>query len=312
MGGGFLRVVFMGTPDFAVPSLERLAGSGHELRAVVTRPDRPAGRGQRLTPPPVKVAAQRLGLPVLQPETLQDPDFLARLRAADADLFAVVAFLILPRAVLEIPKWGSANVHPSLLPKYRGAAPIQWAVIRGEQETGVSIFRLNPRVDAGDILVQRRVSIGPDETYGELYERLKILGAEALVEAMDALAGGDATPVPQGDEGATRAPKLEKEDARIDWTQDAEQVRNLIRGTNPMPGAFTELRGQILKLHRAEVAEGSGAPGEVTAADPKSGLVVAAGTGALRLLEVQPSGKRKMDGAAFVRGHQVAVGERLG
>ena len=307
-----LRVVFMGTPDFALPTLERMVQGRHEVVGVVTRPDRPRGRGLRPAPPPVKVTAERLGLPVLQPESLKAPEFLSGLRDLEADLFVVVAFLILPEQVLRVPKWGSVNLHPSLLPRYRGAAPIQWAVIQGERETGVTIFRLNPRVDAGDILLQRRVSIGPDETYGELYERLKAVGAEAMVEAVDALARGDATPAPQPEAKATRAPKLAKEDARIDWTRGAESIRNLIRGTNPLPGAFTGLRGKALKVHRAAVAEGRGAPGEVVSADPKSGLVVAAGDGALSLLEVQLAGKRKMDGAAFVRGHRIEPGLRLG
>ena len=207
-----LRLVFMGTPDFAVPSFRRLAESGHTLAGVVTRPDRPRGRGQRLAPPPVKVAAQGLGVPVLQPESLREASFLARLRGLEADLFAVVAFAILPKAVLQIPKLGSVNVHPSLLPKYRGAAPINWAIIRGEEETGVTVFRLSLRVDAGDMLLQRRVPIGPDETAGALYGRLKVLGADLLLEAVDVLAKGGARPVPQPEEGVTRAPRLEKRD----------------------------------------------------------------------------------------------------
>ncbi len=307
-----MRLVFMGTPDFAVPSLQGLANSGHDLAAVVTRPDRPRGRGQRLAPPPVKVEAERLGTPVLQPASLEDSEFLAELRGLEADLFAVVAFVILPKAVLEIPKLGSVNVHPSLLPKYRGAAPINWAIIRGEEETGVSIFRLTPRVDAGDLLLQRQVHIGPDETAGELYERLKVLGAELLVETVDMLAKGEAAPVSQPEVGATRAPKLEKEDGRIDWTEDAGTIRNLIRGTNPFPGAFTQWKGKDLKVHRAGMVEGSGPPGEVVLADGKAGLVVATGEGALALEEVQPAGKGRMSGAELVRGYRIEAGEALG
>ncbi len=307
-----MRLVFMGTPDFAVPSLRRLAESGHTLAGVVTRPDRPRGRGQRLAPPPVKVAAQGLGVPVLQPASLRDANFLARLRGLEADLFAVVAFAILPKAVLQIPKLGSVNVHPSLLPKYRGAAPINWAIIRGEEETGVTVFRLSLRVDAGDMLLQRRVPIGPDETAGELYERLKVLGADLLLEAVDVLAKGEVRPVPQPKEGVTRAPRLEKKDGRINWTAEAGAIRNLIRGTNPFPGAFTQWKGKDLKVHRAVVVEGSGAPGEVVRSDGKEGLVVAAGGGALALLEVQPAGRGRMSGAELVRGYRVGVGERLG
>ena len=302
----------MGTPDFAVPSLERLAESGHDLTAVVTRPDRPRGRGRKPAPPPVKAVAQRLDVPILQPESLRDPDFLTALRKLRVDLFVVVAFAILPKAVLGIPKRGSVNLHPSLLPKYRGAAPINWAVIRGERETGVTLFLLKPKVDAGDILLQRRAPIGPDETAGELHDRLSALGAEALLETVDGLARGDVTPAPQSEEGVTAAPKLSREDGRVDWGADAGTIRNLIRGTNPFPGAFTAWKGGELKVHRAAVTAGSGAPGEVILADSKEGLVVAAGSGALALLEVQPAGKRRMSGAELVRGYRAAAGDRMG
>jgi len=302
----------MGTPDFAVPTLERLAESGHELASVVTRPDRASGRGLKVKAPPVKEVAERLGIQVLQPESLQDKAFLGALRALAADVFVVVAFLILPRPVLRIPGWGSLNLHPSLLPKYRGAAPIQWAVIRGEQETGISIFRLNPRVDAGDVVVQQRVPIGSGETYGELYDRLRGLGAEVMLEALDGLERGDVVPVAQPEEGATRAPKLTRTDAEIAWTADAESIRNLVRGTNPVPGAFTFLRGKAMKVHRAETVPGQGRPGEVIAADAQRGLVVATGSGGLSLAEVQLEGKRRMESAAFVLGRQVEVGESLG
>ena len=302
----------MGTPEFSVPSLMRIAQSDHELAAIVTRPDRPRGRGQHLAPPPVKAAADGMGIPVLQPESLEDPSFLNALRALDADLFAVVAFLILPRPVLEIPRAGSVNLHPSLLPKYRGAAPIPWAIIRGETETGITIFRLAPHVDAGDILHQTRVAIDADETAGELSDRLKELGADTLVEAIEELARDDVTPRPQAREGVTRAPKLERGDGRIDWRKDAESIRNLIRGTNPFPGAFTLWKGRELKVHRATHAKESGAPGEVVSADPRDGVVVAAGEEALSLEEVQPAGKGRMTGAELVRGYRIEAGEKLG
>ena len=206
----------MGTPDFAVPSLVGVAQSGHDLVGVVTRPDRPRGRGQQMQPTDVKAAVASLGLdvPVLQPESLRDESFHAQLQALEPDLFAVVAFLILPRSVLAIPKLGSVNVHPSLLPKYRGAAPIQWAIINGETETGVTIFQLSPRVDAGDILVQQRLVIGDDETAGELYERLKMKGAELLIRAIDGMADGSVMPMPQTDEGLSRAPQIRKRGRR--------------------------------------------------------------------------------------------------
>ncbi|MFT5368016.1 MAG: methionyl-tRNA formyltransferase [Candidatus Latescibacterota bacterium] len=309
-----MRVVFMGTPDFAVPSLRKIVESDLELVGIVTRPDKPRGRGQKLQATEVKAAAQDLGLdvPVLQPESLKDQGFLADLKALDADLFGVVAFVILPRDVLAIPRLGSVNVHPSLLPKYRGAAPIQWAVIHGETETGVTIFRLSPRVDAGDVLIQERVAIGADETAGELYERLKEMGAELLVRAMDGVASGSVTPIPQSDEGVTRAPKLEKEDGRIDWAENAETIRNLIRGVNPFPGAFTMWQGQVLKVHRASVVDGLGESGKVLGVDGKIGLLVGAGKDVLLLDEIQPAGKKRMSGADFVRGYPVKVGEVLG
>ena len=304
----------MGTPDFAVPSLVGVAQSGHDLVGVVTRPDRPRGRGQQMQPTDVKAAVASLGLdvPVLQPESLRDESFHAQLQALEPDLFAVVAFLILPRSVLAIPKLGSVNVHPSLLPKYRGAAPIQWAIINGETETGVTIFQLSPRVDAGDILVQQRLVIGKDETAGELYERLKMKGAELLIRAIDGMADGSVMPMPQTDEGLSRAPKLEKEDGGIDWSKSAGDIRNLIRGTNPFPGAFTLWRNKLLKVHRATVDTGMGEAGAVIEADGKRGLIVGTGEGALALDEVQPAGKKRMSGADFVRGYRIEVGERFG
>ena len=309
-----MRIVFMGTPDFAVPSLEGVAQSGHDLVGVVTRPDRPRGRGQHKQPTDVKAAVASLGLdvPVLQSESLKDERFHAQLQALKPDLFAVVAFLILPRSVLAIPKLGSVNVHPSLLPKYRGAAPIQWAIINGETETGVTIFQLSPRVDAGDILIQQKVAIGDDETAGELYERLKVKGAELLIRAIDGMADGSAIPVPQTDEGVSRAPKLEKEDGEIDWSKGAGDIRNLIRGTNPFPGAFTRWGDKLLKVHRATVDTGQGEAGTVIDADDKRGLIVGTGEGALVLDEVQPAGKKRMCGADFVRGYRMEVGEKFG
>ena len=303
----------MGTPDFAVPSLVGVAQSGHDLVGVVTRPDRPRGRGQQMQTTDVKAAVASLGLdvPVLQPESLRDENFHAQLQDLEPDLLAVVAFLILPRSVLAIPKLGSVNVHPSLLPKYRGAAPIQWAIINGETETGVTIFQLSPRVDAGDILIQQKVAIGDDETAGELYERLKMKGAELLIRAIDGMADGSVVPVPQTDEGVSHAPKLEKKDGEIDWSKGARDIRNLIRGTNPFPGAFTLWRNKLLKVHRATVDTGMGEAGTVIGANGKRGLIVGTGEGALVLDEVQPAGKKRMSGADFVRGYRIEVGEKF-
>lgn len=304
----------MGTPDFAVPSLQRLSQSEHPIIAVVTRPDAPQGRGRALAPPPVRLAADALGIPALQPEALSDPSFLDALRACDADLFVVVAFPILPPEVLKIPRQGSINLHASLLPRYRGAAPIQRAIMAGETETGLTTFLLTPRMDAGDILMQRRVEIGPEETAGELADRMKRIGADLLAETVDGLASGALRPVPQPSRGATGAPKLTREDGRIDWSQEARTLHNLIRGTNPEPGAFTTWRGCLLKVHRATLVPPapSGQRGEIVSADAAHGVTVATAKGGLRLTEVQLPGKRRMTGAEWVRGYRVQTGEILG
>ena len=304
----------MGTPDFAVPSLERLLESDHEIAGVVTQPDRPRGRGQKCAPTPIKRLALAHGLPVWTPKRLKDRAFLEALRNLKPDLFAVVAFRILPPEVLEIAKHGAINVHPSLLPKYRGAAPIQWAIIRGERETGVTTFCISCDVDCGDMLLQRVAPIGKEETAGELHDRLKEVGADLLVESVDRMTSGRFQPRIQPSEGASSAPKLSKEDGRIDWSKGAGEIHNWIRGANPLPGAFTCYKGSILKVHRAKEIPciEEGLPGEILVADGKQGIVVATGCGALLLTEVQPEGKRRMSSAEFARGHRVCVEERLG
>ncbi len=302
----------MGTPDFAVPSLEAIAGSDHDVAAVVTRPDTARGRGQKRSPPEVKVAAEALEIPTLQPERLRDETFVDSLKEIRADLFVVVAFVILPKMVLALPRLGSINLHPSLLPKYRGAAPINWAVINGERETGITTFKLSSRVDAGDLLIQERVSIGPEETAGELYERLKMKGASAVVETLDGLAEGRLEGYPQSDDEATPAPKLTKETGRIDWKQTADRIRNLVRGTNPFPGAFTTWNDATIKIHKVGTESGEGPPGRVLSADDRTGIFIGAGEGVVRLEEVQPQGKRRMDGPAFVRGYRVDAGHSFG
>jgi methionyl-tRNA formyltransferase len=309
-----VKLIFMGTPAFAVPSLERLATSRHSIQAVVTNPDRPRGRGRRLAASPVKQAAQRLGLQLIQPPSLKDPALKERLAAHRPDLFVVVAFSILPGALLAIPRLGAVNLHPSLLPAYRGAAPIAWAVINGEEETGLTTFLLSSRIDEGDLLLQRQVAIDPEETAGQLEERLRAPGADLVVETINGLEDGLIEPRPQDPVAASRAPKFAREDGRIDWDRPAEVLRNFIRGTNPFPGAFTEWERGLLKVHRARVveAEGSAPPGRVLKADARQGLVVATGRGALRLEEVQPAGRAAMEGTAFVRGHSLQAGARLG
>ncbi len=302
----------MGTPHFAVPTLRGLAESRHQLLAVVTNPDRRKGRGRQLASPPVKEQALELGLEVLQPASTKDPQLAEALRHLAPDLFVVVAFSILPKRLLAIPRLGSVNLHPSLLPAYRGAAPIIWAVVNGENETGISTFRLNPRVDAGDILLQRRFAIGEHETGGELEARLCLEGATMMVETLDGLEDGQITGRAQELPGVTRAPKLVKEDGVIDWSQPAEEIRNLVRGMNPVPGAFTQWQSQPFKIHRAQHAEGSAPPGTVLSADDRQGLVIACGTGALQLDNVQPAGKAAMEGTDFVRGYPIEVGALLG
>ena len=305
-----MKVVFMGTPQFAVPTLQALHASSHDIRLVVTNPDRPAGRGRKLRPPPVKVAALALDLPLLQPEGVEDEQLAAALQAADVDAFVVVAFSILPRHLLAIPRLGSINLHPSLLPAYRGAAPIVWALFAGEQQTGLTTFLLNERIDGGDILRQDTIAIDPDETAGELEQRLSTLGAGVVVETCDGLAAGTLTPLPQPRRAASRAPKLSKKDGQLDWQRPTEEVRNRIRGANPMPGAYTQWEGGILKIHRARTAEGRGVPGQVLATE--AGITVATADGALQLVEVQPEGKPRMTAADFVRGYNIAPGAQLG
>ena len=308
-----MKLVFMGTPAFAVPTLETLTASPHQILSVVTNPDRPRGRGRQPSPPPVKQTAGRLGLNVMQPETLKDPQLADQLRELAPDLFIVVAFSILPAALLSIPRAGSVNLHPSLLPAYRGAAPIIWAVINGDTETGLTTFLLDKRVDTGGILLQRRVAIDARETAGELDARLRLMGADLVLKTVDQLEHG-LHPRPQDETAVTRARKLTREDGRIRWERPAADLHNHIRGTNPVPGAFTEWSGGLLKIHRTHtVAAAAGSkPGTLLSADARTGLVVATGNGGLALDQVQPAGKKAMEGSAFVRGSQIAAGNRFG
>ncbi|MBC7185702.1 MAG: methionyl-tRNA formyltransferase [Calditrichaeota bacterium] len=310
-----LKIVFFGTPEFAVPSLEALQQSRHRVIAVVTTPDRERGRGLSLQPSQVKLCASRHQLPVLQPEVLSDPLFLAELRRCAADLFVVVAFRILPPEVFTMPAKGTVNLHASLLPKYRGAAPINWAIINGERETGVTTFFIEEKVDTGAIILQRQLPIGPEETAGQLHDRLALAGAELLVETVDLIAEGKAVPKPQQGE-ASRAPKIVREMCEIDWRKTAVQVHNLVRGLCPFPGAFTYLEGKLLKVYRTQVLKPYGhgkRPGQIARVDRKGGVIhVATGEGVLALLEVQPEGKRRMTTEEFLQGHNVQAGTILG
>jgi methionyl-tRNA formyltransferase len=294
-----MKVVFLGTPELAVPSLDAI-GRKHDIALVITQPDRPRGRGRRLGIPAVKARSRKLGLECVQPEHL-DEEALLRLRAIGADILAVVAYgLKIPDALLEMTPHGAVNLHFSLLPAYRGAGPLNWAIIRGEEATGVTTFRLTSRMDAGPFYLQERSPIYPGETAGELGSRLSESGAALFVRTLDGIEDGSLEAKPQDDTLATMAPKLVKTDGRIDWTRPAVEIINLVHGVNPWPGAYTTIAGETLKVWRAEFAGGTrndGAePGTVLVASPKLGLVVAAGEGMVLLTEVQAQGTRRMRG----------------
>jgi len=309
-----MRLVFLGTPAFAVPSLERLVQAGHELLAVYTQPDRPRGRGGELGAPPVKLAAERLGLSVRQPERIRLPEVAGQLAGLRADAMVVVGYgQIIPQSVIDLAPLGIINVHASLLPKYRGAAPIQWSIANGETVTGVTTMRIDAGLDTGDILLQRETPIGSEETAVELGERLAVMGAELLIETLRALEAGALVPRKQEDSQATHAPILRKEDGRIDWALTATEIGNRIRGFVPWPGAWTSFRGQLLHVWRAKVAEepAAGVPGAVRTAGRR--LLVFCGRGTrLELLEVQMEGRRKIRGADFLSGQHLGENEEFG
>jgi len=311
-----LRIVFMGTAEWACASLKALLGSGPFLvLAAVTRPDRPKGRDLKEQAPPVKTMAEEAGLRVLQPESARDPAFAAELAALEPDVVVVAAYgQILPQAVLDLPKFGCVNVHASLLPKYRGAAPIPWAILNNEAETGVSIMKMAAGLDTGDILSQRATPIDPDETAATLHDRLAAMGAELLAATLPPYIAGAITPRPQHHAAATYARKITKADGRLDWSQHALDVRNRVRAFTPWPGAFANLiepaRPRLLKIWRAQIERRQGHPGAVLQAD-KGGLVVACGFDALRIEQLQLEGGRKMTAAEFLAGHDVQPGLRL-
>jgi methionyl-tRNA formyltransferase len=307
-----VRLVFMGTPEFACPSLRKLIERGEEILAVVTQPDRPKGRGQQLAPPPVKVLAAEHGITVLQPPKVRMPEFIEVVKGLDPDLIVVVAFgQILPRALLDIPRYGCINVHASLLPRYRGAAPINWCIINGETETGVTTMLMDVGLDTGDMLVRRAIPIDPDEDSSALHDRLAPVGAEALAETLDLLSDGRLVPQKQDDSLSSYVPMLRKEDGMIDWNSPAGAVKNRVRGTTPWPGAYTFLDGATLKVFRVRVAHGSGRPGTVLQAG-KSGIEVACGSGSVMLEEVQAEGRKRLKAAEFLAGAKIGPGTILG
>ena len=303
-----MRILFMGTPDFAVPSLEALVRAGHTLCGAFTQPDRPKNRGMKLQPPPVKVCAQAHGIPVYQPVKLRDGSALALIRELAPELIVVAAYgRILPDEILAAPEKGCINVHSSLLPKYRGAAPINWAVLNGEKETGVTIMHMAHDLDAGDIIAQRSTPIGPDETAPELYARLAELGGELLIEVVAQIAAGTAPRTPQDHGKATLAPMLSKELSPMDFTRTAGQLHDQVRGLQPWPAAVTELGGKRCKVFSTVILEGSGgaAPGTVLAAGKEGIDLACGGDTALRITELQPDGGKRMKAADFLRGHPI-------
>lgn len=306
-----MRIVFMGTPDFAVPSLQALIDAGHDVCAVYTQPDKPQGRKQILTAPPVKTLALEHDIPVFQPNTLKNEDEQARLRELAPEVIIVVAYgKLLPKAVLDIPPHGCINVHGSLLPRWRGAAPIQWAVIAGDEMAGVTTMQMAEGLDTGDMLLTYETKVGEKETAGELFDRLAQSGAELLTQTLVKL--DEITPRPQDDAQSCYAHMLDKQMAVIDWSKSAHEIDCLIRGLNPWPIALTALSGERLKVFAAEKAAGNGEAGTVLEADPKKGLTVACGEGALRLTEIQLVGGKRMKATDFLRGHAIEVGTKLG
>lgn len=307
-----LRIVFLGTPEFAVESLKRIHTGGYNIVGVVTAPDKPAGRGHKLLQSAVKEYAVEAGLHLMQPEKLRAPEFIDELKSLNANLFVVIAFRMLPEVVWSMPELGTFNLHAALLPRYRGAAPINWAVINGDSETGVTTFMLKHEIDTGDVLRQERIAIGPDENVGSVYDRLMMLGADLTIDTIEHILAEDLKPIPQSElmpgEEPTQAPKIFKETCRIDWTMPAEKIRNLIRGLSPYPCAWTELQLQTehapvnMKVIEARTTSepSAGTPGSVDIRDGQ--LYVNTADLQLQLLTIQPAGKKAMDAPAFLRG----------
>jgi methionyl-tRNA formyltransferase len=308
-----MNIIFMGTPDFAVPIFMSLAAA-YTVKAALTQPDRPKGRGLAMNQSPVKQAALSAGVPVFQPETLRDKNVRRQLRAYHADIFVVAAYgLIIPPKVLAIPPLGCVNVHASLLPKYRGASPIQRCLMNGDTATGITIMYMDRGIDTGDIILQRELDIGDDEGFVSLHDRMADLGAGCILEALAQIENGTAARTPQDETLASYAPLIEKTDGLIDWQWNGERVTNRVRAMEPWPGAYTNFRGQTLKIWRTEKAAGlSEQPGTVLAVDEKRGLLVQAADSAVWLTELQAAGKKRMSGADFQRGQKIKIGEILG
>ena len=296
-----MNIIFMGTPDFAVPSLEKIFNSKHKLLAVVTAPDKERGRGRKVSFTPIKEFALKNNLPLLQPERLKDDGFVKSLKILAPDLFVVVAFRILPREVFSIPKYGSFNLHASLLPKYRGAAPIQWSIINGDRETGVTTFALEDKVDTGNIFIQKKIEILDKDNFGAVHDKLSIIGAETVIETIDLINSGNFTLQDQDDTLASPAPKINTENGLIDWHKPANDINNLIRGLSPYPGAYFYFKDKIIKIYNASAnKEKVLKPGEIFSS--KEELIIGCGQNALNVLELQQEGRKKLSFSEFLRG----------
>ena len=305
-----MRVIFMGTPDFAVPSLEALL-TKHEVVLVVTQPDKPKGRGKKMVPTPVKACALEHGIPVLQPEKVKEPEFVEQLRSYEPDLIAVTAFgQILSEPILEMPKYGCINVHGSLLPKYRGAAPMQWSIIDGEKVTGITTMYMAKGLDSGDMLLKAEVEITDEDTFATIHDKMAVTGANLLLDTLDQLEAGTLERIPQDHDAATYAPMITKETGHIDWSKNRQDIINLIRGLNPVPAAYTIYEEEVLKIFGAVISDvqaDEAANGEIVAV-VKKGFVVKCGDGCLLITEVQARGGKRMMTDAYLRGHAMKEG----
>jgi len=298
-----MNIVFMGTPDFAVPSLSRIFNSNHKVLAVVTAPDKERGRGQKVSYTPVKEFALLKNIPFLQPVRLKDPAFAEELKKINADLFVIVAFRILPKEIFTIPTKGSFNLHASLLPKYRGAAPLQWSIINGDKETGVTTFALQEVVDTGNIYLQRKTVIDDEDNFGTLHDRLSIIGSDTVLDTINIIERGSYKLIPQTDEHASAAPKITKETGFIDWNKDSVEIHNLVRGLSPYPGAYFFNNNKMMKIYKSLPVEQNILlkPGEIV--QEKAHLIVGCGKNALSILEIQQEGRKKMNITDFLRGY---------
>jgi methionyl-tRNA formyltransferase len=307
-----LRIIFMGTPEFACPTLQKLIDRDEEVIAVITQPDRPKGRGQQTVPPPVKALAEQHAIPVIQPVKVRLPEVVESIRQLAPDLIVVVAFgQILPKSLLDIPRYGCINVHASLLPRWRGAAPLNWCIIKGDAETGITTMMMDVGLDTGDMLLKKATPIDPDENTQTLHDRLSLIGAEALAETLDLLTAGKLVREKQDDALTCYAPMLKKDDGLIDWNEEPQQIRNLVRGMTPWPGAFSFVDGRMVKIYQVRTATGEGVPGTVIHTG-RDGLEVACAGGSIIVEELQLEGKKRLPARDFLAGYKIAPGTILG